>query len=410
MGGWKKWSGVVLPRLQRLEIKDCPNLVEVTLEALPSLSYLRISKCDSGVLRRLVEMASTVAKLKIEVILGLNDVVWRDVIEYLGAVEELKIECCNEIRYLVGSGSVASKVLVKLRKLKVRECDKLVSIVEKEDDEDNCRSNLLPSLRTLDVDDCKNMQRCSCPDGIEELSIWNCSSMSVVSFPKGGQEKLRSLKTWGCSKLLERELRGQEMNNSRSSFRMLEYRLKKPILEWGPKKKFPTSLVELRLYSDGEDGVDSCSQFSHILPSSLTSLDIVGFEKLESVVSMGLQHLSSLQHLSFLSCPNLKEVSLDPQHLTSLHHLTFFNCPKMKDLPELLLPSLLSCPNLEERCSINGSYWARISHIPCISTEFFDNDCNVLEIIKTTWLQMIKHQNSNKLQPTTGGAPHRYQK
>ncbi|KAL8210198.1 hypothetical protein R6Q57_006930 [Mikania cordata] len=42
----------------------------------------------------------------------------------------------------------------------------------------------------------------------------------------------------------------------------------------------------------------------------------------------------------------------------------------MKDLPEQLLPSLLSldirgnCPNLKERCRKGGSYRPLVSHIP----------------------------------------------
>ncbi|KAJ0717039.1 putative P-loop containing nucleoside triphosphate hydrolase, leucine-rich repeat domain superfamily [Helianthus annuus] len=492
MGGWKKWSGAVFPRLQKLEIHDCPNLVEVTLEALlslndlelykcdsgvlrrlvevasavtkldisyisrlnlvevtleelPSLNDLSIVKCDSGVLRSLVEAASAVTKLEIRDISGLNDVVWGGVIEYLGTVEDLEIWGCKEIRYLVKSDADATKILVKLRTLVVYGCDKLVSIGEKEEEEDNSRSNLLTSLRRLYVSGCKNMERCSCPDGIEELTVEDCSSMTVVSFPKGGQEKLRSLKIKDCSKLLEREWEwgGQKTNNNRSSMPMLESvwisdwpnlksiielnrlvhlteliiedcenlesfpdtltslkklvihhcpklevsflgdnltslkelsirncprmdaclpgwvwppnlqfltieKLKKPFSEWGPQK-FPTSLVKLELYGGGEDGVFiSCSQISQILPSTLTSLEIDGFENLESV-SMGLQHLTSLQHL------------------------TFSFCPKMMDLPEMLLPSLLSlniwgdCPEgLKERCSKNGGYWPLISHIPCI--------------------------------------------
>ncbi|KAJ0860311.1 putative P-loop containing nucleoside triphosphate hydrolase, leucine-rich repeat domain superfamily [Helianthus annuus] len=511
MHGWKKWSGGVFPRLQKLEIKDCPNLVEVTLEALPSLNDLelkycdsgvlrrlvevasavtkldvsfisglnlvevtleelpslndlRISKCDSGVLRRLVEVASAVTKLYIDDISGLNDVVWGGVIESLGGVEELTIWGCNEIRYLVKLDADASKILVNLRKLLLWDCDKLVSIGEKEEEEDNCRSNLPTSLRILEVNECKNMERCSCPDGIEELTVQSCSSMRVVSFPKGGQEKLRSLTIWNCRNLLEKEWEwgGQKMNNNRSSstpilefvrikdwpnlksiielndfvhltelmihncenlesfpdtltsLKKLEIRncpklevsflgenltslkemeirecprmdaslpgwvwppnlqilviekLKKPFSEWGPQT-FPTSLVELELYGGGEDGVViSCSEFS--LPSSLTSLSIRGFEKLESFTT-DLQHLQSL---SFEDCPNLKKVSSHPQHLTSLHHLSFRYCRKMKDLPEMLLPSLLSlniyfdCPVLKERCSKKGSYWPLISHIPCI--------------------------------------------
>ncbi|KAM0069532.1 putative virus X resistance protein-like, coiled-coil [Helianthus debilis subsp. tardiflorus] len=452
MRGWKEWSGAVFPRLQKLEIKGCPNLVEVTLEALPSLNDLKLEKCDSGVLRSLVEVASAVTKLEIRDISGLNDVVWGGVIEYLGAVEELKILFCDEIRYLVKSDADASKILVKLRKLEVFSCDNLVSIGEKEEEEDNCRSNLLTSLRILIVYYCKNMERCSCPDGIDELSVWGCSSMTVVSFPKGGQEKLKRLTIYNCRKLMEKEWEwgGQKTNNNRSSssssMPMLEHvtiynwpnlksiielsdfvslvelriskcenlesfpdklrslkkleisecpkldisflpdnwtsleelvisdcpkldasipcwvwppnllslvigGLKKPFSEWGPQN-FPTSLVKLTLHGGGEDEVIiSCSEFSHLLPSSLTSLKITRFEKLESV-SMGLQHL------------------------TSLKHLFFYNCPKMMDLPEMLLPSLLSlyisgdCPNLKERCSKKGSYWPLISHIPCLDIQY----------------------------------------
>ncbi|KAF5775372.1 putative leucine-rich repeat domain superfamily [Helianthus annuus] len=131
MRGWKKWFGVVFPRLQRLEIEDCPNLVEAKLVAMPSLKVLEINdcpslvqlsvealtslnvlvldKCDSGVLRRLVEVASTVIKLEIRRISELNDVVWRGVIELLGAVEELRIEYCKEIRYMVKSDADAKR-------------------------------------------------------------------------------------------------------------------------------------------------------------------------------------------------------------------------------------------------------------------------------------------------------------
>ncbi|GKB67868.1 NB-ARC domains-containing protein [Tanacetum coccineum] len=102
--------------------------------------------------------------------------------------------------------------------------------------------------------------------------------------------------------------------------------LKKPISEWGPQK-FPSTLVDLRLYGDKEEATN-WSQLSHLhLPSSLTRLEINGFEKLETV-SDGLQDLTSLQHL------------------------VISWCPKIEDLPETLLPSLLSleivnCPNLQ---------------------------------------------------------------
>ncbi|KAK9068119.1 hypothetical protein SSX86_012230 [Deinandra increscens subsp. villosa] len=413
MSGWTEWSanrGVVFPCLKQLIIKDCPSLVEVTLEALPSLSALEIDSCDCGVLERLVESASALNRFEIKNIFGLNDMVWRGVVEYLGAVKELSISKCNIIRYLWKSEAVASKALVNIEKLKVSFCDNLVSLGEK--DEDNRRSNLLTSLRILEVLRCENMESCSCPDSIETLSIRACTSVTRISLPTGGK-KLKSLTIRGCGKLLETEWGGQKMNNKMleyvdiydwsnlksiielkclihlttlrisdckslesfpeneflnlTSLKELEIKkcpgmdasfgfwppnlltlrigvFKNPISEWGPQN-FPTTLVDLHLYG-GEDAVRSCSQLSHLLPSSLTSLHIYLFKKLESV-SSGLEHLTCLKHLGV------------------------YECPKVMDLPQVLLPSLLSlmiisCQNLNKRCSKRGCYWPLISHIPSI--------------------------------------------
>ncbi|KAJ0860444.1 putative leucine-rich repeat domain superfamily [Helianthus annuus] len=423
---WSTNNGAVsFPCLQTLVVRNCPNFVQVSPEALPSLNILKVSECDSAVLRSLVQVASGLGGLQIESISGLDDVAWRGVIEYLGGVEYLNIKKCNEIRYLWES--MASKALIRLMYLDVLECQKLVRLGEKEDD--CCGSNLLTTLRRLKIEKCESMEHCRCPNNIEELDISDCPSITSVSFlTRAGGQKLKFLTINGCDKLLEKELLifggdntrvlvnntsmpmlqsvdiitwpnlttiielsqlihltylridgcpnmesfpDHELPNLTSLTYLVIYNcpsadasfprgnwppnlqilviggLKKPISEWGPQN-FPTSLVNLALVcgESEEDDVSRCSQLSHLLPSSLTSLGIVGFKKLKSV-SLGLQHLTSLQHL-FL-----------------------WRCPKMKHLPDILLPSLLSlniidCPKLEGRCSRRGSYWSRISHIPHI--------------------------------------------
>ncbi|KAM0069966.1 putative long-chain-fatty-acid--CoA ligase [Helianthus debilis subsp. tardiflorus] len=95
--------------------------------------------------------------------------------------------------------------------------------------------------------------------------------------------------------------------------------LKNPISEWG-YQNFPACLIDLWLYN--EPRVRNFSQLSDLFPSSLNRLCIQQFEKLESL-SMGLQHLTSLQHL------------------------VIWTCPKMMYLPETLLPSLLSADAIE---------------------------------------------------------------
>ncbi|GJX55684.1 NB-ARC domains-containing protein [Tanacetum coccineum] len=400
MSGWEVWStnrrvvDAVFPRLQTLAIKHCPNLVEVSFEALPSMSVLDINNCGDGVLTSLIHVASAVTKLSICRISGLSDEVWRGVMDYLGEVEEVSIFECNEIRYLWESEAKASKVLVNLRKLKVYNCSKMVSLGEKEE-EDGC--NQLTSLRILELAVCENLVRCKLPNNIQELSIDYCLSIASVSFPIVGGHKLKSLIIDGCEQLLEKELLNPSMpklmlevvyisswknlksineltcfihmkkleisdcssiesfpaadlpnltslthltityckNMDVDSFGLWPPKLgfleigglKKPISKLGPPN-FPPSLVDLTLVggSAEEDDVSSGSQLSHMLPSSLTKLELWYFGKLESV-SMGLQHLTSLQHL------------------------VIQNCRKIEDLPEKLLPSLLTLSILY-RCQI----------------------------------------------------------
>ncbi|PWA44588.1 NBS-LRR resistance-like protein [Artemisia annua] len=441
MSGWEAWStksgvvgAVMFPCLEVLQIGNCPKLAEVSLEALPSLRVLHLSSCGDGVLRSLVHLASSVTRLSIHGISGLSDEVWRGVMDHLGAVEELEIERCNEMRYLWESEAEASKVLVNLRKLEVGYCSKLVSLGEKE--EDGC--NQLTSLRILELRSCKNLERCNLPNNIQELNIRFCRMIASVSFPTGGH-KLKSLKIANCEQLPDTELLNTSMPlmlevvhierwenlksiNELTSFihiteleiadcssieSMVELAcfihltrlriedcsslesfpaadlpnltsltrlaikdcksmdvdsfglwppnlgtlgiggLKKPISKFGPQN-FPPSLVDLHLYggsAEEEDDVTSGSQLSHMLPSSLTTLWLEDFEKLETV-SMGLQHLTSLQQL------------------------IIDDCPEIQDLPEELLPSLLSLgiggcrDELKEKTSRRGSYWPRISYIP----------------------------------------------
>ncbi|GKD68290.1 NB-ARC domains-containing protein, partial [Tanacetum coccineum] len=105
-----------------LRIKGCSNLLEVSVEALPSLRVLRIHGCGDGVLRSVVCVAPSVTEVEIESISGLANEVWRAVMLDLKAVEELKVIRCDEIRYLWESkeAEASSKILVNLRELAVR--------------------------------------------------------------------------------------------------------------------------------------------------------------------------------------------------------------------------------------------------------------------------------------------------
>ncbi|KAD6453184.1 hypothetical protein E3N88_07889 [Mikania micrantha] len=346
MSGWEEWSTntevleAVFPCLGELSIKKCPKLKEVSLNALPSLRGLDIDECGNGILRSLVRSASTITKLKISRISKLTDEAWRGVLTYLGAVEEV------DIRY----------------------CDNLLNLGEKEDDEDS--NLLLSSLRVLKVSECKSMESCilNSNNSIERLWISDCESLTRVSFI--GQ-KLKSLYIDRCKKLIMENMINTSMpmledvyisdwtdmksqliqlfSNSIhltwidiydcpncQSIDVASYPggnwppnlvylliggLKKPISEWG-SQNFPTSLVVLILRN--EPHVRNFSQLSRLLPSSLEKLAICGFDKLESL-SVGLQHLTSLQRLWISECPKLKD--LPEALLPSLFELTIIGCP-----------------------------------------------------------------------------------
>ncbi|KAJ0668818.1 putative leucine-rich repeat domain superfamily [Helianthus annuus] len=120
MRGWKVWStnNAIFPCLNELCINNCPNLVELSLATMTSLRFLEIYGCGDG----------------------LTDEVWRGVIKYLVAVENVSICGCNEIRYLWESEEEASKFLVNIKELAIYECSNLVSLGEKEE-ENNIGSN-----------------------------------------------------------------------------------------------------------------------------------------------------------------------------------------------------------------------------------------------------------------------------
>nr|XP_043630573.1 putative disease resistance protein RGA4 [Erigeron canadensis] len=412
---WSTNSGVVgsvFPCLQKLKIEKCPKLLDVSVEALPSLRFLKIDRCHDNVLRSLVQKASLITKLKLVKISGLTNEAWRGVIEHLGAVEELTIQGCDEIRYLWESEAVASKVLVKLRSLKILWCDSLVSLGEKEEDSFG-NNNIITSIKTLEVWSCSSMERCIFPDSIESLKIDHCSSITHVSFTtKTGGQKLKSLEITDGNKLgqsfyttnmpvveVVEIIRWPDLKsiiNFSSSIHLTKLMIHDcgiiesfPDLQLsniaslkrleitncpGMDASFPRGLWPPKLHTLVIGGLKKpVSEWGpQSFPTSLVELKLVG-EQVANFSQLSDLLPSSLPFLHISEFEKLESLSAGLEHLTSLQHLLIHTCPKLKQLPKMLLPSLLrlvisDCPKLKERSTGRGShYWPLISHIPYIA-------------------------------------------
>ncbi|KAL8238456.1 hypothetical protein R6Q59_015023 [Mikania micrantha] len=318
MSGWEEWSTnskvleAVFPCLGELSIKNCPKLRQVSLSALPSLRSLDIEGCGSGVLRSLVCATSSITKLKISRISELTDEAWRGALTNLGAVEEVKIWHCNDIRYLWESEAHASMVLVNIKKLCVLECENLLSLGEKEDGEDS--NLLLSSLRDLEVSWCKSMEHCILnSNSIERLRIYYGESLTRVSFI--GQ-KLKSLSIDRCKKLIM-----EKMINT--SMPMLEYVL---IRDWTDLKSQLIQLFSnsIHLTSMSIHHCPSIESFPDIQFTNLTSLRIRGCQNLKSFSNIQLPNLISL---SIEGCKSLKSFpGLQLMNLTLLTDLEIVDC------------------------------------------------------------------------------------
>ncbi|KVF80660.1 hypothetical protein Ccrd_026659 [Cynara cardunculus var. scolymus] len=223
--------------------------------------------------------------------------------ELLGAVEDLSISWCDELRYLCESEAEACKFLVSLRKLEISLCKKLVSLPE-----------LPSSLETLSVYRCDNLESISDKGfGILPLEyLYNSNCKNLKLFP---HEHLESLKSLG-------DLLIHNYPSIAYSFpcglwppnlRSLGIGcLNKPMSKWGIQN-YPTSLVHLTLFGKSSGVVSfvakakDVTSTSFLLPPSPIALSFFDFLEVE-LVSEVLQSLPCLKKLDIWSCPKLKDL------------------------------------------------------------------------------------------------------
>ncbi|KAD3336375.1 hypothetical protein E3N88_31894 [Mikania micrantha] len=330
MKGWEKWSTIhggkdnMFPCLQEINMGDCGKLDEVAIESIPSLQVLHLQGCSEIVLKSMVGVSSSIVRLTLKTIRGLTQLPV-DVLEHIEKVEDLEISMCDELAYMWDS-EAACKILLKLKKLEVRQCKQLLSLGEKN----------MPSITKVEIYHCESLKSYNCSSSIENLEIYNCQSLTSLSCTSS----IENLKIFNCHSLTS--LSFPTMDSLPSTLKSLDISLCNNVeVSWldnnflsSVQHLYISNMVNLRLFPDG------C--FVH-----LTTLNINDCDNLESIPSNGYGFLPShcLRYLKIADCKNLK--SFPHEHLQSsksLVEIKIHGCPNL----DYTFPGGLWPPNLSE--------------------------------------------------------------
>ncbi|RVW84820.1 putative disease resistance protein RGA4 [Vitis vinifera] len=395
---WEEWDcfgveGGEFPRLNELRIEYCPKLKGDLPKHLPVLTSLVILECGQLVCQ--LPEAPSIQKLNLK---ECDEVVLRSVVhlpsitelESLSSLPEmglppmletLRIEKCHILETLpegmtqnntslqslyIDCDSLTSlPIISSLKSLEIMQCGKVELPLPEETTHNyypwltyllinrSCDSltsfplAFFTKLETLNIWGCTNLESLYIPDGVrnmdltslQNIHIWDCPTL--VSFPQGGlpASNLRSLWIRNCMKLKSLP---QRMHTLLTSLDDLWIR----------------DCPEIVSFPEGG------------LPTNLSSLEIWNCYKLmESRKEWGLQTLPSLRYLTIRG--DLKSLdNLGLQNLTSLEALRIVDCVKLKSFPKQGLPSLSvleihKCPLLKKQCLRDkGKEWRNIAHIP----------------------------------------------
>ncbi|KAK4841635.1 hypothetical protein QYF36_007794 [Acer negundo] len=311
MPNWIHWSSLAVtgggfPSLQELHIQKCENLIEIP-NCLPSLELLFIDECWQFQFDDFIDYPA-LQTLHIESC----NYPTNFTLNFFSQIKFLHIQNCRYLRFLEISEELHQELSL-FWVLEISECPNMELF--------SGRGFPAPNLTTFSVLNCNNLR--SMPEqmhtllsSLQTLKISGCPKL--VSFPDGGlPPSLQTLTIQNCVNLT-------------------------PQNAWGLRNM--SSLTRLII----ECAYDNVTSFPDegLLPASLTSLEISGFQVLKNLDLSGLQHLILLNDLH-IECSRLQTLS-DGMLPTSLSSLRISGSSSLTDL----------CRKDQ------GVYWDKISHIP----------------------------------------------
>ncbi|PPS15836.1 hypothetical protein GOBAR_AA04732 [Gossypium barbadense] len=348
---WCCWSDKAFLLLQELCIRDCPKLTKSLPKHLPCLKKLKIKDCEK--LGGLLPMAPSILELELKkckalqlepLACGLRKLDITDSNMDDSTLEQM-LQRCTLLDNLCLSGS-----LLMLKQVHIKGCEVLKFISATLE---GSYHQHLTCLNSMDIWFCQNLISFQIEDGLAVTNLtrlWLLNCGSLKSLPEQIHSVFPSLEYLtivGCPEIerVSKEGLPSKLKEIRifESDKLIESLIRKR--EWS----LHTLPSLTSLYIRDSEVEMECFPDEHLLPSSLTSLNI-----------SSLRNLKSLEYKGF-------------QHLTSLCNLSIYNCPKLQSMPPNMLPPFLSrlciknCPLLKEHCEKDKDKdWANIFLIPVI--------------------------------------------
>ncbi|KAF2293550.1 hypothetical protein GH714_002619 [Hevea brasiliensis] len=321
------WS-LNLASLRLLTIYWCTTLVSFPEASFPPmLRSIRIRRCMA--LTSLPDYSN--ACLEDMEISFCNSLVSFGIGQLPPTLKCLEIRHCRNLQSLLDEeeGSFSSGNTSNLEYLQIYECDSLTSL--------SSGTKLLPRLKELRICHCSRLQSIAERFGntsLEYMKIKYCYNLKSLPDNLHMHINLRKISIVHCPSLISFPCRGLPP----SSLKRLQIEVCKKL------EALPDNIHNLT-------SLQVLDEMGMMLPTSLTDLSIGDFPNLEYLSIKAFQNLASLELLSVQNCPKLASF---PKNLPpSLLALYINNCPLLKQ----------SCQKNK------GEEWSKIAHIPCVEID-----------------------------------------
>ncbi|XP_057742671.1 putative disease resistance protein At3g14460 [Arachis stenosperma] len=379
---WQEWHvpyPEAFPRLKRLEIERCPMLKGDMLNAI----FWRRVSCLSDVSK--VEMREDDEAGGDDLSIRGSESFNARTINHLCCLQELRISGCPSIVSFPGNCLPKS-----LQKLKISSCPNFEFLEQQQHKydlvdlqiEDSCDSmtslslDVFPNLKNLEIYNCRNLESVSMSEAphaaLKEVTIFRCSKL--VSFAGEGlaAPNLTHLGLSDCDKL---EALPRDMKILLPSLHFLHIYVSDMcrFAEGG----LPPNLKSL-FVGTSEQQTRDLSWMPNFHALTRLTLDGSYCVNIKSYPEVGsLPHLPSLTTLEILWFDNMETLECNELlRLTSLQRLIIEECGKLENMegeklpPSLLLLQIKECGLLGEHCKNKHQLiWPKISHIPTIQVD-----------------------------------------